>query len=164
MRTLTPRRSFKQRGRAYAKAPLGIRVNRIYGIRQNTSNRFRTVLYGHGCDLSMNWAREIHVAPSTSCATPVRKRWVRATSSSSRMRYLLPKSTRFCITGKFRDVSISVQSADNLCAAHWIFPCRKYATQPDTSASTRGFISSVVHIRNQAQGTGGFLNVDTTHS
>lgn len=47
MRTMKQQGSFGQEGRAYAKAPLGITLNRILGMRQNACNRFHTALYGH---------------------------------------------------------------------------------------------------------------------
>jgi hypothetical protein len=47
MRTMKQWGSFGQQRRAYAKAPLGIRVYGILSMRQNACNRFHTALYEH---------------------------------------------------------------------------------------------------------------------
>lgn len=68
MRTLRQQGSFWQHSRAYGKAPPGMRVYGISGMRQNACNRFHTALYGreHGCDLSLKVTRLARVHPWTS--------------------------------------------------------------------------------------------------
>lgn len=61
MRTMKQRGSFGQEGRAYAKAPLGIRLNRILGMRQNACNRFHTALYEHA-QSSASQSRKVYSA------------------------------------------------------------------------------------------------------
>jgi len=59
MSTMLQQGSFGQQSRAYAKAPLGMRLNRINGMRQNACNRIFTVLYGHGIPRAQSGASAI---------------------------------------------------------------------------------------------------------
>lgn len=64
------RGSFGQEHRAYAKAPLGIRLNGIRSMRQNALNRFHTVLDERAQE-ARRWS--VHVALSPPLTADVRQ-------------------------------------------------------------------------------------------